>query len=74
MMVATVWNTTMEQTVDLSSDSWDLGTVTKSRFGNRGLSDRQIGSEKHTAPWHMEEAASQVAEAINEYVMKQANG
>jgi hypothetical protein len=50
------------------------GTVErKSRFGRRG-SIRQTDWFGHTAPWHMEEAASQVAEAINEYVMKQANG
>jgi hypothetical protein len=50
------------------------GTVNRtSRFGNRG-SIRQTNWFGHTAPWHMEEAASQVAEAINEYVMKQANG
>jgi hypothetical protein len=50
------------------------GTVNRtSRFGNRG-SIRQTDWFGHTAPWHMEEAASQVAEAINEYVMKQANG
>ena len=50
------------------------GTVErKSRFGKRG-SIRQTDWFGHTAPWHMDEAASQVAEAINEYVMKQANG
>jgi hypothetical protein len=50
------------------------GTVERiSRFGKRA-SIRQTDWFGHTAPWHMEEAASQVAEAINEYVMKQANG
>jgi hypothetical protein len=50
------------------------GTVTRtSRFGNRG-SIRQTNWFGHTAPWHMEDAASQVAEAITEYVNLQING
>lgn len=50
------------------------GTVQrKSGFGNRG-SIRQTNWFGKTAHRHMDEAASQVAEAINEYVMKQANG
>ena len=50
------------------------GTVPRtSRFGNRG-SIRQTNWFGHTAPWHMEEAAAEVAEAINEYVTQQTNG
>jgi hypothetical protein len=50
------------------------GTVPRtSRFGNRG-SIRKTDWFGHTAPWHMEEAAGQVAEAINEYVRLQTNG
>ena len=50
------------------------GTVPRtSRFGNRG-SIRQTNWFGHTAPWHMEDAAAQVAEAINEYITQQANG
>ena len=50
------------------------GTVERtSRFGSRG-SIRQSNWFGHTAPWHMEDAAAQVAEAINEYVNKQING
>lgn len=50
------------------------GTVDRtSRFGSRG-SIRQSDWFGHTAPWHMEEAAAQVAEAINEYVNNQING
>lgn len=50
------------------------GTVTRtSRFGSRG-SIRQTDWFGHTAPWHMEEAAAEVAESINEYVKQQANG
>lgn len=43
------------------------------RFGNRG----RIGATDwfgHTAPWQMETAAANVAEAINEYIKQQANG
>lgn len=47
------------------------GTVTRtSRFGNRG-SIRQTDWFGHTAPWHMEEAAAQVAQAINEYIERE---
>lgn len=50
------------------------GTVTRtSRFGNRG-SIRQTNWFGHTAPWHMEDAAAQVAEAITEFVNQQING
>lgn len=50
------------------------GTVPRtSRFGYRG-SIRQSDWFGHTAPWHVEEAANQVAEAINEYVRQQTNG
>jgi hypothetical protein len=50
------------------------GTVTRtSRFGNRG-SIRQTNWFGHTAPWHMEDAAAQVAETITEYVNQQING
>jgi hypothetical protein len=50
------------------------GTVNRtSRFGNRG-SIRNTNWFGHTAPWHMEDAANQVAEAINEYITQQANG
>ena len=50
------------------------GTVRRtSRFGNRG-SIRQTNWFGHTAPWHMEDAAGQVAQAINEYVKQQMNG
>ena len=50
------------------------GTVPRtSRFGNRG-SIRQTNWFGHTAPWHMEEAADKVAEAITEYINKQVNG
>ena len=50
------------------------GTVERtSRYGSRG-SIRQTDWFGHTAPWHMEDAAAQVAEAINEYVKQQTNG
>ena len=50
------------------------GTVPRtSRFGNRG-SIRQTNWFGHTAPWHMEEAADKVAEAITEYINRQVNG
>ena len=50
------------------------GTVSRtSRFGNRG-SIRQTNWFGHTAPWHMEDAAGEVAEAINEYVRQETNG
>lgn len=44
------------------------GTVARtSRFGNRGIV-RPTNWFGHTAPWHMEDAAGQVAEAITEYI------
>lgn len=50
------------------------GTVRRtSRFGSRGVI-RQTNWFGHTAPWHMEDAAGQVAEAITEYITQQANG
>ena len=50
------------------------GTVNRtSRFGNRG-SIRTTNWFGHTAPWHIEDAAGKVAEAINEYITQQANG
>ena len=50
------------------------GTVNRtSRFGNRG-NIRQSNWFGHTAPWHMEDAAGEVAEAINEYVRQKTNG
>ena len=50
------------------------GTVNRtSRFGNRGKI-RQSNWFGHTAPWHMEDAAGEVAEAINEYVRQKTNG
>lgn len=50
------------------------GTVSRmTRYGNRG-SIRQTNWFGHTAPWHMEDAAGQVAQAINEYVKQQMNG
>jgi len=50
------------------------GTVKRmSRFGNRG-SIRRTDWFGRTAPRHMEDAANQVAEAINEYVKQQTNG
>lgn len=50
------------------------GTVNRtSRFGNRGAI-RQTNWFGRVAPWHMEDASNQVAEAINEYVRQQTNG
>jgi hypothetical protein len=50
------------------------GTTTRqTRYGSRG-SIRQTNWFGHTAPWHMETAAANVADAINEYVKQQANG
>ena len=50
------------------------GTVPRtSRFGNRG-SMRQTNWFGHASAFHMDTAASEVAEAINEYVRQQANG
>jgi hypothetical protein len=50
------------------------GTISRdTRYGNRGAI-RKTDWFSHVAPWHMEQAASEVAAAINEYVKKQANG
>ena len=50
------------------------GTVSRdTRYGNRGAI-RSTNMFSHIATWHMEEAARQVAEAINEYVNKVNNG
>ena len=50
------------------------GTIQRvSRYGNRGII-RRTDWFGHTAPWHMEDAAGQVAEAINEFVKQQTNG
>lgn len=50
------------------------GTVNRtSRYGNRG-SIRKSDWFGHSAPWQMETAAKQVADAINEYVKQQTNG
>jgi hypothetical protein len=44
-----------------------------SRFGNRG-SINQSNWFGHTAPWQMQTAAEELAEAIEEYVNHQTNG
>jgi len=50
------------------------GTVPRiSMYGNRGYI-RRSDWFGHTAPWQMEAAAQNVAEAINEYINHQANG
>lgn len=50
------------------------GTVNRtSRFGNRGSIGRRDWFGR-TAPWQMEAAAKEVAEAINEYVRMKQNG
>ena len=50
------------------------GTVTReTRYGNRGAIGRTDWFG-HTAPWEMQTAATNVADAINEYVKQQANG
>ena len=50
------------------------GTVNRtSRFGNRGTINKTDWFG-HAAPWQMEHAARQVADAINEYVKQQTNG
>ena len=50
------------------------GTISRdTRYGNRGAI-RKTDWFSHVAPWHMEQAASEVAAAINEYVKQQANG
>ena len=48
-------------------------TSRQTRYGNRG-SIRSTDMFGHIAAWHMEEAANQVAQAINEYVNKVNNG
>lgn len=45
----------------------------QTRYGNRG-SIRQTSWFEHTAPWQMETAAKNVAEAINELIKHEANG
>ena len=50
------------------------GTVPRtSRFGNRGVI-RQSNWFGHSAPWHMQEAAAKMADAINEYIKQETNG
>jgi hypothetical protein len=50
------------------------GTVTReTRYGNRGAI-RRTDWFGHVATWHMQQAAADVAAAINEYVKQQANG
>jgi len=50
------------------------GTVPRlSRFGNRG-SINQSNWFGHTAPWQMQSAADELAEAIEEYITQQTNG
>ena len=52
----------------------NAGTVTReTRYGSRGAIGRTDWFS-HVAPWHMADAAEQVAQAINEYVKQQANG
>ena len=51
-----------------------LGTAPRfTKYGNRGIinATNWFG---HTAPWQMEAAAEEAANAINEYIKKQANG
>lgn len=45
----------------------------ETRYGNRG-SVRKSDWFERTAPWEMEAAAAQVAEAVNEYIKQQTNG
>lgn len=50
------------------------GTANRqTRYGSRGAL-RSTNWFGHTAPWHMETAAEELAAAINEYVKQQANG
>ena len=52
----------------------NAGTVTReTRYGNRGAI-RRTDWFGHVATWHMQQAAADVAAAINEYVKQQANG
>lgn len=51
-----------------------VGTDTRqTRYGSRGAI-RASGMFQRIAPWHMEQAAAEVAAAINEYVKYKANG
>lgn len=45
----------------------------QTRYGSRGAI-RQTDWFGHVATWHIQDAASQVAEAINEYVKHKSNG
>ena len=50
------------------------GTVSRdTRYGNRG-SIRRTDMFGHVGTWHMEQAAEDLANAINEYVKQQING
>lgn len=50
------------------------GTVSRqTRYGSRGAIARSNWFG-HSAPWHMQTAAEELAAAINEYVKQQANG
>ena len=50
------------------------GTVSRqTRYGNRGAIARSNWFG-HVAPWHMQQAAEELAAAINEYVKQQSNG
>lgn len=50
------------------------GTVSRqTRYGNRGAIARSNWFG-HVAPWHMQQAAEELAAAINEYVKLQSNG
>lgn len=50
------------------------GTISRdTRFGNRG-SIRARGWFGHVAPWQMESAATEVADAINEFIKHEING
>ena len=50
------------------------GTITRrTRYGNRGAI-RQTNWFGHVAPWHIEAAAAEVAENINELIKQETNG
>lgn len=52
----------------------NAGTIPRyTQYGNRGMM-APTDWFGHTAPWQMEAAAQNVAEAINEYINHQANG
>lgn len=52
----------------------NAGTVNRqTRYGNRGAI-RQTDWFGHTAPWEMQAAANNAADAINEYIKHKANG